>query len=574
MLLFCANALGELLVTVAEYDFAEGSRASVDMSASSAASTIADGKGFSSKCLDSAGVPAPCLYVDGKQTENTAEESLKSGDYWTFTVTPLVGELAYQRLTFHAQAAAHPKYSGHMQLNFAIYTSLDNYAKPIKIHSERAEELKVSNFKDLHQVDLSSLPGSSSPVTFRMVVWDSSKAEVKQNRIDNIRLTAIDRSSLPLIEGIRYSYPEGSGQPNHPDAADAEKGVLTDRRSDPGGWNKGGWAAALRKGGSPLRIRFDLGSVRSVRRIVVDCMDNWPAGISAPTEIQLRFSEPGKDLPPPVSITGIPSAAKWGRRRLVIHVADVTARFVDIKLLNRTGGWTFLSEVAFYETPVGKFTVVGSGLKEGAGGPVAWLHGPKDPGEALVPQPVLPKASKPAPKPVATSKPQPPKAQPPAKHAPAAVAPKPPPPGPVKAKVTASSTREGSSPKLAMDGNNNTYWSSAKGPSIKSAQWIQVSFSRSVTLKGFSIRGGAHHSPGRSAMQISDDGKKYATLKSKVLKNGELWREVFFPVSTRFVRFRFVSAYSQNKETQSAPDVRISEIKLSGAKSPQAGGGR
>jgi len=223
MLLLSATARGELLESVAVYHFAGGTRTSADMHAASVASSITDGKGFSGEILERDGVPAPCLYVDGKETENTTAESIKDGDYWEFTVTPLFGELDYQTLAFRSQAAAHPKYSGGMELNFGIYTSLDKFAAPIKIHSERAEAQGVSDFSKRHKVNLSSLPGSSSPVTFRIVVWDSSKTEAKQNRIDSIVLTALDKSSVPPIAGVRYSYPEPDKRPNHPNASDPEK---------------------------------------------------------------------------------------------------------------------------------------------------------------------------------------------------------------------------------------------------------------------------------------------------------------------------------------------------------------
>ena len=591
VLLFSAAARGALLENVAVYRFAEGARTSADMHAASVASSITDGKGFSGEILKTEGVPAPCLYVNGKETENTTAESLKDGDYWEFTVTPLFGELDYQSLAFHSQAAAHPKYSGGMELNLGIYTSLDNFAAPIRIHTERAEEQGVSDFSKRHKVDLTSLPGSSSPVTFRIVVWDSSKTEAKQNRIDSIVLTALDKSSVPPIEGVRYSYPDPGKRPNHPNASDPGKRVLTDGVTSPGAWLEGDdrWVGVLRKGGSPLMIRFDLGLTRTVSRIRVRYLNGWESGISGPTEVQLRFSVPGKDATQPVTLAGIP-AEQSGPKTLVINVDDVAARFVDMTFRNWTGGWTFLSEVTFEETPVGRVSVVGGGQKKRASGPIARLYGPREAEPKLpkLPDPPEPEAAKPvaeatkpapkaaaakpkqpAPKPVAKATPKPP-----AKASTAAAPPKSASPGPVRAKVTASSTNQGSSPKRVMDGDNGTFWISKTGPSSKNPQWIRISFDRPVALKGFALKGAQWHAPCQSAMQVSDDGKTYATLKSKRLANGELWKETFFPVTTRFVRFRFSSSYSNKKPTQAGADVRVAEIKLTGAKSPQAEGGR
>jgi len=372
----------------------------------------------------------------------------------------------------------------------------------------------------------------------------------------------------------------------------AEKRVLTDGVTSPGAWLEGDdrWVGVLRKGGSPLKIRFDLGSTRTVSRIRVRHLHGWDSGISGPTEVELRFSVPGKDATPPLTLSGIP-AEPSGPKTLVIDVADVDARFVDMTFRNWTGGWTFLSEVTFEETPVGKVSVVGGGQKKCASGAIARLHGPKDSEPKLpeLPDPPQPEpeaakpvaeAMKPAPK-AAVAKPKQPApkpvamAKPPARRSAAAAPPKSASPGPVRAKLSASSSREGAAPKLAMDGDGGTCWISEKGPSARNPQWLQVAFDRPVTLGGFSLKGGSWNSPCLSTMQISDDGKAFITLARKALSRTETWKGTFHPTPAKYVRFKFTSSYSQNRETQKGPAVRVAEITLTGAKkSPQSRGGR
>ena len=158
-------------------------------------------------------------------------------------------------------------------------------------------------------------------------------------------------TAAPAASGItEVSYSYQSDRPNHPDAKDPEQVVLTDGKTHPGAWNLGGWAAVLREQGSPLTIRFNLGRRLDLASVTLHYLDDWDAGITAPTRVQLRFSIPGADVAPPVSLTELP-ASDARLQSVTIPVQDVSARFVEVTVLNWGGGWTFLSEVSFEAVP-------------------------------------------------------------------------------------------------------------------------------------------------------------------------------------------------------------------------------
>jgi len=191
LLLFAALvSVGDTLVTVAEYDFSGDSRASVDTHALSAASDFADGSGLSGIYNSATGTPLPCLQVDALELANSESDSISSNDYWSFTVTPAAGELGYQTLSFHSQASALNR-NGAYSLSIGVYSSLDNYTARIGSHSEAALSMQDSDFTDLHEIDLSGLPSSGAPVTFRIVAWDSSHWNLKKSRIDTVTVTAV-----------------------------------------------------------------------------------------------------------------------------------------------------------------------------------------------------------------------------------------------------------------------------------------------------------------------------------------------------------------------------------------------
>lgn len=177
-------------ITVAEYHFAGDSRASIDSNTLSTASDFIDGSGLTGGFNSATGAPSPCLEVDALELANSEADSISSNDYWIFTVTPAVGELDYQKLSFHSQASALNR-NGDYILSISVYSSMDGYAAQIGSHSEAALSMQDSDFADLHEIDLSGLSVSGEPVTFRIVAWDSSDWNLKRSRIDTVTVTAV-----------------------------------------------------------------------------------------------------------------------------------------------------------------------------------------------------------------------------------------------------------------------------------------------------------------------------------------------------------------------------------------------
>jgi hypothetical protein len=152
---------------------------------------------------------------------------------------------------------------------------------------------------------------------------------------------AASTSKLPVVG---YVYRQHF--PTSPDARDKERTALADGKINPGPWAYGGWAGVLREGGSPLTIRFDLGTWYLVDSVTLHYLHKPEDGITAPSRVELAVAAPGRDMGEAVSFRDI-AVTKTPLQSVTIPLARASGQYVELTVFNWRGGWTFLSEVSF-----------------------------------------------------------------------------------------------------------------------------------------------------------------------------------------------------------------------------------
>ncbi|MDP6631123.1 MAG: hypothetical protein QGH42_11515 [Kiritimatiellia bacterium] len=134
--------------------------------------------------------------------------------------------------------------------------------------------------------------------------------------------------------------------PTSPDARDKERTALADGKINPGPWAYGGWAGVLREGGSPLTIRFNLGTWYLVDRVTLHYLHKPSDGITAPSRVEFAVGAPGHEMGEAQSFRDI-AVTKTPLQSVTIPLTQTAGQYVELTIFNWRGGWTFLSEVSF-----------------------------------------------------------------------------------------------------------------------------------------------------------------------------------------------------------------------------------
>ncbi len=134
------------------------------------------------------------------------------------------------------------------------------------------------------------------------------------------------------------------------------------------------------------------------------------------------------------------------------------------------------------------------------------------------------------------------------------------------AKVTATSSGNGYPASNATDGDAATFWVSGsskpgEGLSAQNPESLQFVFDEAKKVSAMKILGRAGYGPKSGAIQVSDDGKNFRTVKEFSIKDGVETVVQFAPTSAKEFRVMFTSAYDQNNP-KAPRNVQVSEISL------------
>ena len=132
--------------------------------------------------------------------------------------------------------------------------------------------------------------------------------------------------------------------------------------------------------------------------------------------------------------------------------------------------------------------------------------------------------------------------------------------------LTASSSQPGHPARDAYDGHADTFWVSSgthpgQGPSRQHPEWLQLNFNEPAMVSQLNIQGRQGYGPRECELQISTDGKRFRTVKSFTLPDGDMTNIVFAPANASALRILFLSALDPNYP-RSPRNVQVAELQL------------
>lgn len=125
--------------------------------------------------------------------------------------------------------------------------------------------------------------------------------------------------------------------------------------------------------------------------------------------------------------------------------------------------------------------------------------------------------------------------------------------------VTTSSWQKGMNADVMVDGNMDTFWVSDTPPSAQKPEWVRLTFSQPVSLSGVTVRGRPGYGPRECEWQVSEDERKFTTLKKFTVENKQDATIRFAPVKATEFRLLIRSSYDP-RQPKSPRNVQIAEI--------------
>ncbi|OGV62728.1 MAG: hypothetical protein A2283_12070, partial [Lentisphaerae bacterium RIFOXYA12_FULL_48_11] len=122
--------------------------------------------------------------------------------------------------------------------------------------------------------------------------------------------------------------------------------------------------------------------------------------------------------------------------------------------------------------------------------------------------------------------------------------------------------------KYLADGNPDTFWVSTTGklrvgPSRESPAWVQFEFTAPTSVDRLKIQPRPGYGPRDCELQVSDDGKKFRTVKTFTVEDKKESAQIFDPTVGSVFRLAIFSSFDRG--SPKAPrNVQIAELRISG----------
>lgn len=114
----------------------------------------------------------------------------------------------------------------------------------------------------------------------------------------------------------------------------------------------------------------------------------------------------------------------------------------------------------------------------------------------------------------------------------------------------------------AVDGQVDTFWVSAEGPSPENPQWLMLKLSKPEKVSKLYLRGRKGYGPREFEIQLSEDGKEFQTVTKGRLEDGEALNAEFEEQRARSARVLITSAYDKGVSEGKARNVQVAELFL------------
>ncbi|MEA3187703.1 MAG: hypothetical protein QOD99_1533 [Chthoniobacter sp.] len=172
---------------VANYTFSGNTLTSSDSDANSTAADLVVGVGLSgSATFFNSTFNSPAYGVPSNSTPSTETLAIAGNDYFSFTITPASGSLAYGALSFDFVIQNN---SNTITENVSARWSVDNFASSLGTNSFVGNS-GFTSAGGHTTFTLSSFPAQSGPVVFRLYFFDDQDSQFSTVGIDSISLTA------------------------------------------------------------------------------------------------------------------------------------------------------------------------------------------------------------------------------------------------------------------------------------------------------------------------------------------------------------------------------------------------
>lgn len=172
---------------LANYTFSGSSRSSFDVDNNSTATAFADGPGFIGTIDTVRGNPTPSIAINSAQTDSTGQTgAVTAEDYFTFTITPS-GGVAFNFTSLTFDYANYTNSGAFPTENFFVRSSVDNFGANLA-SAVTANVASAGAFTTASVTLGAAFQNVSSPVEFRIYVYDSTTDTAKGALLDNIVL--------------------------------------------------------------------------------------------------------------------------------------------------------------------------------------------------------------------------------------------------------------------------------------------------------------------------------------------------------------------------------------------------
>lgn len=189
---------------LANYNFTSGSRASTDTDANTVASTFDGGSGFQTAGVDNStidlnhGNPAPAIFIDSTFTDGTTQSAaVTANDFFTFTISPASGfTFSLSSLSFdYANTSTTTTFPTE---NFFVRSSADNFSANLAgAVTAAAGSNGTFASTTITLSGNSALQNLSSPIEFRIYVYDGTNTSGRGALLDNVTLNGTTLAAVP-----------------------------------------------------------------------------------------------------------------------------------------------------------------------------------------------------------------------------------------------------------------------------------------------------------------------------------------------------------------------------------------
>ncbi len=134
--------------------------------------------------------------------------------------------------------------------------------------------------------------------------------------------------------------------------------------------------------------------------------------------------------------------------------------------------------------------------------------------------------------------------------------------------IEASSTQAQSPPQHAVDDSAASFWVSkgtrpGQGPSKRKPEWLLIELDEAAEVAGLDIQGRKGYGPKSVVLLAGEDERHVRTVKKFALKDGELGRIRFKPVTARAFKVLFDAAYDP-RHPDNPRNVQVAQLTLCG----------